>query len=91
MDNFAWVGPLVAVVGPTSAALAIVAAIIFYFYRRDHLQKQADVRSERDTLMKVVIQNTQSGERLAGAVDKLADSSNKQMETIVRAFERRDR
>jgi len=91
MESFAWIGPLFAAVGPAAGAFALVAGVLFYFYRRDHLQKQADVRSERDTLMRVVVQNTQSGDRLAGAVDKLADSANKQIETIVRAFERRDR
>jgi hypothetical protein len=72
VGEFAWIGPLVAAIGPTAFAFALVAGVLFYFYRRDHLQKQVDLREERRELMAVVVKNTESHDRLASAVDSLS-------------------
>lgn len=91
MDEFKWLRPLLDAVGPTATAFALVAAVLFFFYRRDLIRKEQDSRADRADLMTVVAKNTQSTDKLTEAIGRLAESSARQIETIVRAFERRER
>ena len=90
-EVLAGIGRLVEAFGPTAAAFACVAGIIFFFYRRDHMAKQSMLKD-------VVTKNTESTDRLTSAVDKLADTTHagtdaytRSLDTILRAFERRTR
>ena len=90
-EVLAGIGRLVEAFGPTAAAFACVAGMLFFFYRRDHMAKQ-------HMLQEVVMKNTESTDRLTAAVDKLSDTTNsvsvaytRSLDTILRAFEQRQR
>ena len=89
MTEWAWIGEVVKAFGPAAAAFALVAGVIFFFYRRDHMTTQTALKD-------IVMKNTQSCDRLVEAVNKLSDTTHdssaaftRSLDIILRAFERR--
>lgn len=100
MGEWAWIGKLVEAFGPVGGAFAVVAAVLFFFYRRDHITKQ-------ENLKELVRQHTESTDRLTNSMDRMAETSRtnadrvaetarasvdtytRSLDAILRAFDRR--
>lgn len=103
MSDLAWLPRLVEAMGPTASAWALVAAVLFFFYRRDHIKKQGDLGALNERLITVLQENTQNSTRLAESVNRVAeankataesvkataDSVTRQVDVLVRAFDRK--
>ena len=81
--DLTWLGPLVAAIGPTAAAFALVAGVIFYFYRRDHIIKQVNLKEDRDRMIQVISDVTQAVNRVAETQRSSAEAFTRGLETIV--------
>lgn len=103
MGEWAWIGRVIdrlsLVLEPAAVAFAVVSGMLFYFYRRDHIVKQVDLRKENDRLISVIEKVTEavnastSTQRIGiEATTRQFEAFDKQFDSITRAFEReRDR
>lgn len=99
------IGRLVDAFGPTAAAFALVAAVLFYFYRRDHIKKHGDLTLLNERLITVLDRTAENSSRLAESVNRVAEANRvtaeaskaaaeavtRQVDILVRAFERREK
>lgn len=84
--------------GPAGAAFAVVAAVLFYFYRLDHLRKQKglkeahDRRDDRESkFINVIEQNAAACERSSQSSLRLADGIERLATTAREIQERQSR
>lgn len=73
--------------GPATAVSLIALALVLFFYRADHLRKRKEACDDRAALLDVVVKNTASGDRLAEAVNRLAETNRASAEAYTRQID----
>lgn len=73
--------------GPAAAVSLLFALVLLVLYRRDHMARRQDACEDRAALLDVVVKNTASGDRLAEAVNRLAETNRSSAEAYTRQID----
>lgn len=74
---FEFLGKFLTEIGSAGALGLLVAAAIFYFYRRDHIVKQDHYREVSERAVSVMAGLAESNKLVAAALTKTAESSDR--------------
>jgi len=75
IGNF--IDKLVVAFGPGGAALALLSAVLGWFYRRDIVKKWKDAETKNDILIKLVSDDMEIKTSLKDAIDNMSKSIDK--------------